>query len=163
MLYNGEVVGNGAVPACDIAVDPIDGTSLTAAGRRNAISMIAAADRGSMLDASTVFYMEKLVAGPDLIGRRRHPAPDRRESASDRGDRASRSRAPVAACSIGRGTTISSTTSEPPVRVPACCATEMSRAASARRARMAASTSVPAPAAVPKEWRRRARSKRSAV
>ncbi|HTL41446.1 MAG TPA: class II fructose-bisphosphatase [Pseudolysinimonas sp.] len=68
MLYNGEVVGNGRGPACDIAVDPIDGTSLTAAGRRNAISMIAAADRGSMLDASSVFYMDKIVTGPEGIG-----------------------------------------------------------------------------------------------
>lgn len=62
MLFNGEVVGNGSGPQCDIAVDPIDGTSLTAAGRRNAISMIAASDRGTMLDASAVFYMDKLVA-----------------------------------------------------------------------------------------------------
>lgn len=68
MLYNGEVVGNGQGPACDIAVDPIDGTSLTAAGRGHAISMIAVADRGSMLDASSVFYMEKLVAGWEGIG-----------------------------------------------------------------------------------------------
>lgn len=68
MLFNGEVVGNGGGPVCDIAVDPIDGTSLTAAGRRNAISMLAAADGGSMLDASSVFYMEKLVAGPEAIG-----------------------------------------------------------------------------------------------
>ena len=68
MLFNGEQVGTGNGPACDIAVDPIDGTSLTAAGRRNAISMIAAADRGSMLDASSVFYMDKLVAGPEALG-----------------------------------------------------------------------------------------------
>jgi len=68
MLYNGEVVGNGRGPECDIAVDPIDGTSLTASGRRNAISMIAAADRGAMLDASTVFYMEKIVTGHEGIG-----------------------------------------------------------------------------------------------
>ncbi|WP_114561370.1 class II fructose-bisphosphatase [Desertihabitans aurantiacus] len=68
MLFNGEQVGTGQGPACDIAVDPIDGTSLTAAGRRNAISMIAAADRGSMLDASSVFYMDKLVAGPEAVG-----------------------------------------------------------------------------------------------
>ncbi len=61
MLYNGEHVGTGRGPVCDIAVDPIDGTSLTAAGRPNAISMIAVADRGSMLDASTVFYMHKIV------------------------------------------------------------------------------------------------------
>lgn len=68
MLYNGEQVGSGRGPACDIAVDPIDGTSLTAAGRRNAISMIAASDRGAMLDASSVFYMDKIVTGPEGIG-----------------------------------------------------------------------------------------------
>ncbi|MEP6842880.1 MAG: fructose-bisphosphatase class II, partial [Pseudolysinimonas sp.] len=68
MLYNGEVVGNGRGPECDIAVDPIDGTSLTAAGRQNAISMIAAADRGAMLDAHMVFYMDKIVAGPEGVG-----------------------------------------------------------------------------------------------
>jgi fructose-1,6-bisphosphatase II len=68
MLFNGEHVGTGNGPACDIAVDPIDGTSLTAQGRRNAISMLAASDRGSMLDASSVFYMDKLVAGPEAVG-----------------------------------------------------------------------------------------------
>lgn len=68
MLFNGEVVGNGQGPACDIAVDPIDGTSLTAAGRGHAISMIAVSDRGSMLDASSVFYMDKIVAGNEGIG-----------------------------------------------------------------------------------------------
>jgi len=68
MLYNGEHVGNGRGPACDIAVDPIDGTSLTAAGRQNAISMIAVSDRGSMLDASSVFYMDKIVAGHEAVG-----------------------------------------------------------------------------------------------
>lgn len=68
MLFNGERVGNGRGPQCDIAVDPIDGTSLTAAGRNNALSVIAAADRGSMLDASAVFYMDKLVTGPAGVG-----------------------------------------------------------------------------------------------
>ncbi|MEY2916017.1 MAG: hypothetical protein RL454_946, partial [Actinomycetota bacterium] len=68
MLFNGEQVGNGEGPLCDIAVDPIDGTSLTAAGRQNALSVIAMADRGSMLDASSVFYMNKLVAGPEAVG-----------------------------------------------------------------------------------------------
>lgn len=68
MLFNGEHVGNGDGPAVDIAVDPIDGTRLTAQGQQNALSMIAAADRGSMLDASTVFYMEKLVADQHGIG-----------------------------------------------------------------------------------------------
>jgi len=68
MLFNGEQVGTGNGPMCDIAVDPIDGTSLTAAGRGNAISMIAVADRGSMLDASSVFYMDKIVTGNEGIG-----------------------------------------------------------------------------------------------
>ena len=66
MLFNGERVGNGRGPQCDVAVDPIDGTSLTAAGRNNALSVIAVADRGSMLDASSVFYMDKLVTGPGV-------------------------------------------------------------------------------------------------
>jgi fructose-1,6-bisphosphatase II len=68
MLFNGEHVGNGRGPACDIAVDPIDGTSLTAAGRQNAISMIAVSDRGTMLDASSVFYMDKVVTGAEGHG-----------------------------------------------------------------------------------------------
>ena len=68
MLYNGEHVGTGSGPACDIAVDPIDGTSLTAAGRQNALSMIAVADRGSMYDPSAVFYMDKIVTGHEGHG-----------------------------------------------------------------------------------------------
>lgn len=68
MLYNGEHVGAGKGPMCDIAVDPIDGTSLTAAGRQNALSMIAVADRGSMYDPSAVFYMDKIVAGHEAHG-----------------------------------------------------------------------------------------------
>lgn len=68
MLFNGEVVGAGNGPKCDIAVDPIDGTSLTASGRQNAISVIAVADRGTMLDASEVFYMNKLVTGHEGVG-----------------------------------------------------------------------------------------------
>jgi len=68
MLYNGEQVGTGKGPVCDIAVDPIDGTSLTAAGRQNALSMIAVADRGSMYDPSAVFYMDKIVAGHEAHG-----------------------------------------------------------------------------------------------
>ena len=63
-LYNGEVVGNGEGAECDVAVDPIDGTRLTAEGRPGALSVIAVADRGSMYDPSAVFYMDKLVCGP---------------------------------------------------------------------------------------------------
>ena len=65
MLYNGEQVGDGTGPACDVAVDPIDGTTLTAKGMNSAIAVLAVAPRGSMYDPSAVFYMEKLVTGPE--------------------------------------------------------------------------------------------------
>lgn len=68
MLFNGEILGTGNGPKVDIAVDPIDGTSLTAAGRMNAISVIAISDRGTMLDASSVFKMNKLVVGSAGVG-----------------------------------------------------------------------------------------------
>lgn len=65
MLFNGENVGDGGGPECDIAVDPIDGTTLCAKGMPNAIAVLAAADRGTMFDPSAVFYMDKLVTGPE--------------------------------------------------------------------------------------------------
>src|SRR6516162_2578895 len=64
MLFNGEEVGDGSGPECDVAVDPIDGTRLTANGMPNAISVLAVSARGSMYDPSAVFYMSKLVTGP---------------------------------------------------------------------------------------------------
>jgi fructose-1,6-bisphosphatase II len=65
MLYNGEQVGDGSGALCDVAVDPIDGTRLTANGMPNAISVIAASSRGSMYDPSAVYYMAKLVTGAE--------------------------------------------------------------------------------------------------
>lgn len=65
MLFNGEKVGDGTGPAVDVAVDPIDGTTLNAKGMPNAIAVLAVSDRGSMYDPSAVFYMEKLVTGPE--------------------------------------------------------------------------------------------------
>jgi fructose-1,6-bisphosphatase II len=65
MLHNGELVGNGEGPNCDVAVDPIDGTSLTAQGMNGAISVIALAPRGSMFDPKDSFYMNKIVTGPE--------------------------------------------------------------------------------------------------
>ncbi|GGX68814.1 class II fructose-bisphosphatase [Streptomyces anandii] len=65
MLFNGERVGDGTGAEVDIAVDPIDGTTLTAKGMPNAIAVLAAAERGAMFDPSAVFYMDKLVTGPD--------------------------------------------------------------------------------------------------
>ena len=65
MLYNGEQVGDGTGPAVDVAVDPIDGTTLCAKGMNNAVAVLAVAPQGSMYDPSAVFYMEKLVTGPE--------------------------------------------------------------------------------------------------
>jgi fructose-1,6-bisphosphatase II len=65
MLFNGERVGSGDGPPCDVAVDPVDGTTLTAKGMDNAVAVLAVAPRGSMYDPSAVFYMEKLVTGAD--------------------------------------------------------------------------------------------------
>ncbi|MEU5691576.1 class II fructose-bisphosphatase [Actinosynnema sp. NPDC020468] len=65
MLYNGEQVGDGNGPDCDVAVDPIDGTTLMAKGMPNALAVLAVAERGAMFDPSAVFYMEKLAVGPE--------------------------------------------------------------------------------------------------
>src|SRR6188472_2720182 len=65
MLFNGEEVGDGEGPECDVAVDPIDGTTLAAKGMANAIAVMAVAPRHTMFDPSAVFYMEKLVTGPE--------------------------------------------------------------------------------------------------
>jgi fructose-1,6-bisphosphatase II len=65
MLFNGENVGDGSGPEVDVAVDPIDGTTLTAKGMSNALSVIAVAEQGTMFDPSAVFYMEKLATGPE--------------------------------------------------------------------------------------------------
>ncbi|GAB05251.1 class II fructose-bisphosphatase [Gordonia amarae] len=68
MLYNGEEVGNGDGPDCDVAVDPIDGTTLMAEGRPNSIAVIAVSERGTMYDPSAVFYMNKIAVGPEAKG-----------------------------------------------------------------------------------------------
>ena len=65
MLYNGERVGNGQLPQTDVAVDPIDGTTLTSLGRANALSVIAVSDRGTMFDPGPCVYMEKVATGPE--------------------------------------------------------------------------------------------------
>ncbi|HEU0129850.1 MAG TPA: class II fructose-bisphosphatase [Mycobacteriales bacterium] len=65
MLFNGEEVGDGTGPACDVAVDPIDGTTLTAKGMNNALAVIAVSERGTMFDPGACVYMEKLATGPE--------------------------------------------------------------------------------------------------
>jgi fructose-1,6-bisphosphatase II len=77
MLFNGERIGDGSPPQTDIAVDPIDGTTLTALGRGGALSVIAVSERSTMFDPGPCVYMEKLAVGPDAVG-----VIDIRESAS---------------------------------------------------------------------------------
>ena len=68
MLFNGEVVGNGTGPKMDIAVDPIDGTTLSAQGMPGALAVIAMAERGSMYSPGSVVYMDKIAVGPRAAG-----------------------------------------------------------------------------------------------
>ncbi len=68
MLYNGEAVGDGRPPLCDVAVDPIDGTTLTALGRGNAIAVLAVSARGTMFNPGPCVYMEKIAVGPSCVG-----------------------------------------------------------------------------------------------
>src|SRR5213595_2689382 len=67
MLYNGEHVGNGEGPEVDVAVDPLEGTRLTALGQPNAIAVIAVAERGTMFFPGAAVYMDKVAVGPDAI------------------------------------------------------------------------------------------------
>jgi len=68
MLYNGEQVGDGTPPLTDVAVDPIDGTTLTAKGRGNALAVIAVSERGTMFNPGPCVYMEKIAVGPEAAG-----------------------------------------------------------------------------------------------
>jgi fructose-1,6-bisphosphatase II len=65
MLFNGERIGDGSPPEVDIAVDPLEGTTLCARGSPNALAVIALAERGSMFDPGPCFYMEKMAAGDE--------------------------------------------------------------------------------------------------
>lgn len=69
MLYVGEAVGVGSGPEVDIAVDPIDGTTLTANGMNNALAVLSMAPRGTMADLSAAYYVKKLVVGPEAAGK----------------------------------------------------------------------------------------------
>src|ERR687887_1496571 len=64
MLFNGEEVGSGDGPQVDVAVDPLEGTRLTALGQPNAIAVIAVAERGTMFFPGAAVYMEKIAVGP---------------------------------------------------------------------------------------------------
>jgi fructose-1,6-bisphosphatase II len=89
MLYNGERIGNGLPPLTDIAVDPIDGTSLTAFGRSGAVAVIAVSERGTMFDPGPCVYMEKIATGPaaaNVIDITQSPAENLRRIAAAKGE-----------------------------------------------------------------------------
>src|SRR5947199_6330831 len=75
MLFNGEEVGTGQGPECDVAVDPIDGTTLMSKGMPNALAVLAVSERGTMFARSAVFYMEKVATGPEAADAIDLPAP----------------------------------------------------------------------------------------
>lgn len=119
MLYNGEHVGDGTGPDMDVAVDPIDGTRLTALGMDNALSVIAVAEKGTMFDPSAVFYMEKLVTGPeaaDLVDLRLLVKQNLHLVAKAKGKKSTSS---PSASSTAPATQRSSNKSAPPAPVPA--------------------------------------------
>ena len=89
MLYNGERIGSGVPPLTDIAVDPIDGTTLTAYGRPGAIAVIAVSERGTMFNPGPCVYMEKIAVGPSAAGVvdiRRTPTENLRAIAKAKGE-----------------------------------------------------------------------------
>ena len=105
MLYNGEEVGNGEGPEVDVAVDPLEGTRLTALGQPGAIGVIAVAERGTMLFPGAAFYMEKIAVGPARRRRdRHHEEPGRERRAPSRRRSARRRARSTSSCSSATGT-----------------------------------------------------------
>ena len=92
MLFNGERVGDGSPPHCDVAVDPIDGTTLVSLGRGNALAVIAVSNRNSMFDPGACVYMNKIAVGPEAAGRidiTAGPSENLRQVAAAKGERVS--------------------------------------------------------------------------
>ena len=141
MLYNGERVGSGVPPAVDVAVDPVDGTTLTAKALPDALAVLALSERGTMFDPGPCVYMEKLAVarGPGRrrrlrgAGRRQHRAGSPRRGASRR--RTSRSRS-----STARATRTSSPRCSRRARGSSSCSTATSPARSWRPTRTRRST-----------------------
>ena len=106
MLYNGEHVGNGAGPEVDVAVDPLEGTRLTALGQPNAIAVIAVGERGSMLFPGAAVYMDKIAVGAEAADVIDIEAPASRERpAASRMRRGWTSATSPSSCSSATGTT----------------------------------------------------------
>ena len=105
MLYNGEEIGDGNGPEVDVAVDPLEGTRLTAHGQPNAIAVIAVAERGTMFFPGAAVYMDKIAVGPEARRRDRHRRAAGRERAAGRqGEGRSRRATSRSSCSTATGT-----------------------------------------------------------
>ena len=92
MLFNGERVGDGSPPLCDVAVDPVDGTTLVSLGRGNALAVIAVSNRNSMYDPGACVYMNKIAVGPESAGKidiEASPTENLRRVAAAKGERVS--------------------------------------------------------------------------
>jgi fructose-1,6-bisphosphatase II len=68
MLYNGEALGTGRPPYVDIAVDPIDGTTILSLGRSGSLAVVAVSERDTMYDPQNIYYMDKIAVGPEAVG-----------------------------------------------------------------------------------------------
>ena len=142
MLHNGEEVGDGTGPEFDVAVDPVDGTTLLAKGMPNALAMIAIAERGAMFNPKDVFYMDKIVVGPRPSTRSTSSAPARgQHPRRGQGSGQERPRTSPSASWTGRATASSSHRCEPPAPGSSSSATATSPARSWRPARTSAWTS----------------------
>ena len=108
MLYNGEEVGNGEPPEVDVAVDPLEGTRLTALGQPNAIAVIAVAERGTMFFPGAAVYMDKIACGAEIAAAWTSRPHRRRTCAARRRRKASSRRTSASSCSTGSGTRRSS-------------------------------------------------------
>src|SRR5215208_2156832 len=116
MLYNGEQIGAGG-PGCDIAVDPIDGTTLTALGRPNAIAVIALSDRGTLFDPGPCAYMEKIALATRTSSRSvARPAPASASSPTATSPARFRPRGPRAAPTCCSASAAPLRVSSPPAR-----------------------------------------------
>ena len=102
MLFNGEEVGDGHGPAVDVAVDPLEGTRLTALGQPNAIAVIAVAERGTMFFPGAAVYMDKIAVGPEALDAIDIEAPPRGERRAGREGEGHASRATSAVVVLER-------------------------------------------------------------
>ena len=130
MLFNGERIGDGRPPQVDVAVDPVDGTTLTAMGRNGALSVIALSERGTMFNPGPCVYMKKIAVGPAARRRRHQRLGDRQPERTLQATEEAGPGAAASSSSTVPATTISSTRSAKRGRGSSRSSTATSRARS---------------------------------